>query len=298
MSWRKQNLFVRGMIALGVIGLFFFLFAFTLTLVGSEKEFWSEGEGRIALLSITGPITEAQPVIEQLHRFGKDNSIKAIILRIDSPGGGVVPSQEIYREVWRLREQGKPIVASLGDVAASGGYYIAVAAETIFANPGTITGSIGVVLQLPNVEEFLQKVGVKLVIIKSGEYKDIGSPMRPLDKTEREILQGVVDDVYEQFIQAVAQGRNLPVDEVRKIADGRIFSGKRAYELGLVDQLGSLRDAILSTAKKVGIAGEPKIVQEEKNKGLFWYLLHDILPWNTRQMRYWRARWYQLLYSW
>ncbi|RMF86034.1 MAG: signal peptide peptidase SppA [Nitrospinota bacterium] len=298
MAGTSRNLWVIGLVTFGILGLSFFLFAFFLTLWEGKDTVWSEGKGRIGLIPITGPLIDARPIIKQLQRFSRDSSIKAIVLRIDSPGGGVVPSQELYREIRRTREQGKRVVASLGDVAASGGYYVAVAAETIFANPGTITGSIGVILHLSNVEALLEKVGLKFEVMKSGRYKDLGSPFRALDESERQILQALLEDVHAQFVEAVAEGRQLTVDRVRELADGRIFSGRQALELGLVDRLGSLRDAILATAKSVGIPGEPRVVRGEPERGLLWTLLRGDLSWETLLGNYLYSRRYQLQYLW
>jgi protease-4 len=217
---------------------------------------------------ISNDVTER--TVRQLTKYGDDASIKAVVLRIDSPGGGVAASQEIYQEVRRVRLGGKPVVASLGGVAASGGYYIACVADRIFANAGTVTGSIGVVVQLASVEQLLHKVGVESTVITSGPFKDSGNPTRTLRPEERQVFQALVDDVYQQFVEAVAQGRNLPMDEVRQAADGRIFTGRQAKDLQLVDEIGSLHDAVSYAASTSGIVGKPKLVQERKER--FWWL--------------------------
>jgi len=191
--------------------------------------------------------------------------VKAIVLRIDSPGGGVVPSQEIYDAVKRVRNKNnKMVIASMGTVAASGGYYIAAATDRIIANPGTLTGSIGVIMELANLEGLLKKIGVESLVVKSGRYKDIGSPLRKMREDDRRILQSVMDDVHRQFIQAVAEGRSLDVAEVQPLADGRIFTGRQAREMKLVDELGDLEDAIRLAADLAGIEGEPKVVEPRK----------------------------------
>lgn len=222
---------------------------------------------KIAVVDINGTISDADKIVEQIRKYGKDDSVKGIILRIDSPGGGVAPSQEIFNEILKVRKSGKRVIASMGTVAASGGYYIASASDKIIANPGTITGSIGVVMQFSNLEALMKKVGLKVEIIKSGKYKDAGSPLRSLTEEEKEVLKRVIDDVYEQFVHAVSKGRGLSVEKVRRLADGRIFSGNQAKELGLVDDLGGLRDAIEITSEMVGIKGEPKIVRESPQQG-------------------------------
>jgi len=223
------------------------------------------GEDRIGLVRVEGVILDSKDTVSELKRFGDSSSIKAIVLRIDSPGGGVVPSQEIHDAVQRVRtKQNKTVVASMGTVAASGGYYIAAAADRIVANPGTLTGSIGVIMEMVNLEGLLHKVGVEGVVIKSGRYKDVGSPFRKMDPEERRILQSVMDDVHEQFIEAVAEGRSLDVKDVRPLADGRIFTGRQAVDADLVDELGDLDDAIRIAADMVGIEGEPTLVEPKK----------------------------------
>ncbi|PIQ96086.1 MAG: signal peptide peptidase SppA [Nitrospinae bacterium CG11_big_fil_rev_8_21_14_0_20_56_8] len=236
------------------------------------------GSGKIAVVEVAGIITDSRDVVRQLARYRKDRSVLGIVLRVDSPGGAVGPSQEIYDEVVRVRDSHKTIYASLGSIAASGGYYIASPTHRVIANPGTLTGSIGVIMAFSNVEELIGKIGVKPEVIKSGQFKDAGSPVRPMTQQEREYLQTVVDDVHGQFIQAVAEGRDLPVENVRKIADGRIFTGKQAFELKLVDELGGLESAIARLAREVGIEGEPRVVQEEKHEGLLDLLLQSITP--------------------
>ena len=225
---------------------------------------------RIALIKIEGVIVDSREVIDDLKKYKDNPAVKAILLRIDSPGGGVVPSQEIYEEVKKIREEGqKKVVVSMGTVAASGGYYIASASDRIVANPGTLTGSIGVIMELANVEGLLRKIGVDSLVIKSGRHKDIGSPFRKMKPEEREILQHLLDDIHNQFIEAVASGRGLPEDKIRELADGRIFTGREAKEIGLVDDLGNLQDAIRLTADIAGIEGEPKIVETQKR--LSWF---------------------------
>ena len=222
-------------------------------------------EDRIALVRVEGVILDAQTTVGELKRFSENPSIKAIVLRIDSPGGGVVPSQEIYDTIKRIRSKSnKVVIASMGSVAASGGYYIAAATDRIVANPGTLTGSIGVIMETANVEGLLQKIGVEGVVIKSGKYKDIGSPIRKMSAEERGILQTVMDDVHKQFIEAVAEGRAIEFRAAQALADGRIFTGRQAKEAKLVDELGDLEEAIHIAADIAGIAGEPKVVEPRR----------------------------------
>lgn len=218
---------------------------------------------KIALLRVEGPILDSKKTIEELKDYVKDRAIKAIVIRVDSPGGGVVPSQEIYEEIKKAIST-KKVIISMGSLAASGGYYISSPASRIVANPGTTTGSIGVIMQMPNVKGFMDKLGIKSEVITSGKHKDIASPFRGIGKEERIILQSVMDDVHEQFISAVAEGRKMSVEAVRKIADGSVFSGKQALKIGLVDELGNLEDAIKVAAKMSGIKGEPNIVTKKE----------------------------------
>ncbi len=222
------------------------------------------GENNVGLVRIEGVILDPREAIRQIKRFEDDPTISAIVVRVDSPGGAVVPSQEIYAALMRIRENGQnTIVTSMGNMAASGGYYIASASNTIIANPGTITGSIGVIMEMTNVEELLENVGVKSVVIKSGLHKDLASPFRPMDKASRQILQSVMDDVHDQFIHAVAEGRAMEVDHVQSLADGRIFTGRQAVAEDLVDRLGTLQDAIQLAADLAGISEEPTVIEIE-----------------------------------
>jgi protease-4 len=186
--------------------------------------------------------------------------VKAVVVRVNSPGGVVAPTQEIVGAIERVRKAGKPVVASFGAVAASGGYYVGIAADRIFANPGTLTGSIGVIMQMANVEGLLKKVGVEYVVIKSGAYKDVGNFSRAMTPEERRILQALLDDVYGQFVAAVAKGRGLDEGTVRSFADGRIYSGKQAHALKMVDELGGFEEAVEAAAKLAGIPGKPKLI--------------------------------------
>lgn len=261
MPGKKQPIFIVFLI-LGCVVLFLGLtMVFILFFFGSTPDF-AFGE-KIGVIPIEGTIRDSGPIIAQLVKFARDDSIRAIILRIDSPGGGVGPSQEIYREVMRTRKT-KKVIASMGGVAASGGYYIAAAADKIVANPGTITGSIGVIMEYVRVDELLKKLGVSLEVLKSGEFKDIGSPNRKMTEREEELIQGLLSDIRGQFVRAVAEGRGLSVKKVDEIADGRIMSGARAKELGLVDRLGNFRDAVELAKKMAGIKGQVRLVYPER----------------------------------
>ncbi len=239
---------------------------------------------KVALIRIEGPILDSKETIDELLDYVKDLSVKAVVLRVDSPGGAVAPSQEIYEEV-RKAVAKKPIVVSMGSVAASGGYYIASPATRIVANPGTLTGSIGVIMEIPNVEGLMSKIGVKTEVIKSGKHKDIASVFRGINKEDREILQTVLDNVHNQFIQAVAEGRKMLPDDVQRIADGRVFTGEQALKAGLIDELGNLEDAVKVAAKLSGIKGEPTVISKKEKFSLISLLrgkmpkeLADIFP--------------------
>jgi protease IV len=256
---RKRSLF-RRIVWIAVIGI-----AGLILLNVLFPDLDLSGENRIALIRVEGVILDAQTTVGDLKRFGENPLVKAIVLRIDSPGGGVVPSQEIHDAVKRVRNKSnKAIIASMGNVAASGGYYIAAATDRIIANPGTLTGSIGVIMEMANVEGLLKKVGVEGIVIKSGRFKDVGSPLRKMSEEERKLMQSLMDDVHQQFIQAVADGRSLEISDVQPLADGRIFTGRQAKEARLVDELGDLDDAIHLAADIVGIEGEPKIVEPRR----------------------------------
>ena len=239
-------------------------------------------EDRIALIRVEGIILDSQSTVTELKRFAENPSVKAIVLRIDSPGGGVVPSQEIYDAVQRVRNKNnKAVIASMGTVAASGGYYIAAATDRIIANPGTLTGSIGVIMETANVEGLLKKIGVEGIVVKSGKFKDVGSPLRKMTDDEQALLQSVMDDVHKQFIDAVAEGRAMEVATVQALADGRIFTGRQAKEAKLVDELGNLEDAIQLAADLAGIEGEPKVVEPRRRfsfRELIESRLSGILP--------------------
>ena len=257
--------------------LFVTLFIFFLVFISVIFTLISKGtRDKVALVRVEGPIIEAKTVVEEIKGYVKDSSVRAIVLRVDSPGGGVVPSQEIYNEVKKARAV-KKVVVSMGSVAASGGYYISAPADRIVANPGTITGSIGVIMVVPNLKGLLEKVGIKTEVVKSGKNKDLASVFRGIGDEERQIIQGVMDDVHEQFIAAVAEGRKLDIDKARKISDGRIFSGRQAIGVGLVDEMGDLEDAVKVAGKLAGIEGEPEVVSKSE-KGVISKLLDGKMP--------------------
>jgi len=269
--------------ALALVILFFsVLYLATLLSGGKSSKSLSglPGLEKVALVKIEGMLITADAIVEEINNYAEDSSVRAILIRIDSPGGGVVASQEIFNAVLNARKQGKKkVVISMGSVAASGGYYIAAAADRIVANPGTLTGSIGVKMEFANLEKLLEKIGVRGMVVKAGEYKDMGSPFREMTDHEKLLLQWVIDDVHSQFIDAVAKGRNLPEADVKAIADGRIFTGRQALQLKLVDQLGDLEDSILVAAELAGIKGKPKVVKREKKVQFLEYFKDETAAW-------------------
>ena len=239
---------------------------------------------KVAVIEILGVINDSEETIKHIHHHRDNSSVKAIVLRIDSPGGGVAPVQEIYSELKKLKN--KPIFASMGSTAASGGYYIACAAKEIFANPGTLTGSIGAVMQFMKMKELYDKIGIEYQIVKSGKYKDIGTAQRDMTPAERDLIQTTVDDVRSQFIQAIVESRNdrLTRDQIEAFADGRIFTGKQAFEEALIDRLGNLQDTVAHAAHVVGIKGVPKITRIKQKPTLLEKFLNLTNSLNQRTL--------------
>lgn len=252
-------LFAFGFVALAFIGI----------MSGDDGISFSSFGGNIGVIEVFGVINEemGRPIIEQLDKWTDNNSIKAIVIHINSPGGGVAISQEIYDAVKRAQEE-KPVVASMASVAASGGYYIACAADRTIANPGTITGSIGVIFQFHTYKDLMSKIGIGTETVKSGELKDVGSYSRDMTKQESLMLQAVVMDTYEQFVNAVAEGRGMEKEDVYPLADGSIFTGVQALNLGLIDSLGGFKEAVQMAADLAELEGEPKIVRPHERKRL------------------------------
>lgn len=232
---------------------------------------------RVALLPIRGPIVDEGWFVDELEYFRDDRGVRAFVIEIESPGGTVGASQSIYEALRDLREEEeRPVIAWMGDVAASGGFYAAMGADSVFALPGTITGSIGVIMEFPNAEELLRNVGLGWEIVKSGEYKDLGTPTRPLGEEDRAILQALVDDVYRQFVEVVTENRPLGATEVERLADGRIFSGRQAVELGLVDRLGTLDDAIAVAGRMAGLGDDPRLQHPRERRIGLWDLVRGL----------------------
>jgi protease IV len=256
------------LLVLVFIGISFLAFASALKRDGGE--YVSSGSGdKIALVEINDVIMSSEKTVEQIKRYREDKSIKAIILRINSPGGGVAASQEIYEEVKRTRDSGKIIVVSMGSIAASGGYYIAVGSSLIIANPGTLTGSIGVIAQFISIKDLAEKLGITQTTIKSGSLKDAGNPFRQMNDSDKAYFQEVVDNSFSQFLDVVAKERKMSKETLLTYANGRVFTGLQAKEYGLIDSLGTFEDAVRITGKMAGIEGEPRIVREKKKFSFF-----------------------------
>jgi protease-4 len=254
---------------LAVLGVAAIVVSLGLGSFGGEGGLAARFGSSVGVLEVRGVIQDAADAVEALDRFRRQDNTVAVVLRIESPGGAVAPSQELYDAVWRLRES-KPVIASLGNVAASGGYYVASAANRIYADPGTITGSIGAIMSIAQYATLADKVGVREEVVKSGRFKDTGHPLRPMDPEERALLQGMVDDVLGQFVDAVARGRKMEPARVRELADGRIYSGAQAKAVGLVDDLGGLADATRAAWEQGGQTGEPRVVRERMRRRPWW----------------------------
>jgi protease-4 len=260
---------------LGIVGFFLLLGCLlvisVVSMIFSEPEDESAGTSgeRLAVVELNEPIIDSQDIVRQFKKYRENKAIKALVFRVDSPGGGVSASQEIYEEVRKTRQSGKPVVVSMGSVAASGGYYVACGASKIVANPGTLTGSIGVIFQFLHFSELMNKIGIDASTFKTGKFKDIGSPFRKTTEEEKKFFEQLLGDVYDQFVTVVATERNLERKKVLAYADGRVFTGRQAFEYGFVDTLGTYEDAIAIAARLGGIHGKPKIVKEHKVRPFF-----------------------------
>lgn len=263
-----------GLIFIGLVfvSISFLMIAAALKQGGTEYVSYGSGD-KIALVELNDVIITSEKTVAQIKKYREDKSIKAIILRINSPGGGVAASQEIYEEVRRTRESGKIIVVSMGSIAASGGYYIAVGSSLIVANPGTLTGSIGVIAQFISIKDLAEKLGISQTTIKSGPLKDAGNPFKDMNDSAKAYFQDVVDNSFGQFLDVVSRERKMDIQTLKKYATGRVFTGLQAKEYGLIDSLGTFEDAIRITSKMSGIEGEPRIIREKKKFSVFEELL-------------------------
>ena len=262
-SFRQKHPILLGLFILTGI---FFLFLGGVSLLisslishDSQTDIFSSKEG-VGIVELKGLIVSSEQTLKHLTEFRHDPNVKSIVLRIDSPGGSVGASQEIYKEVMRTNEV-KPVIASMGSMGASGGYYAALGAENIIANPGTMTGSIGVIVKFPNLEGFFEKIGYRSEVIKSGPLKDVGASNRPMSEEERKLMQDLIDNVYGQFVRDIAAARGMEEDIIQELADGRIYTGEQALEVGLIDSLGNFTDAIIIAADMGGLDVEdPRLI--------------------------------------
>lgn len=267
-----------GKIVLTVIIVFLVLttlMSVTIAIASLSKSDGSFGFEQVAVVEVKSEIRNVNFVLKTLENIRKKKGVKAVVIRIDTPGGGVAPSQEIYESILKLRKSGKKVIASMGTVSASGGYYIACACDKIVANPGTLTGSIGVILLHYDISPIMDKIGVKVEPIKSSAYKDIMSPFRPMEEAEKKLLLETVTDVYEQFIEVVSKGRNLSKGFVKQYADGRIFTGRQAKKYNFVDELGTYEDAIDLAKKEANLKKEASVKYYKKPKKL-WFDMEDV----------------------
>ncbi len=273
---KKENLIIAVILFLSIVSIVMGIYLIGEKGVEGKTRILTRKKG-VAVVYLYGPISisrrasgwarflpGADSITSELRKISKITTIKAVVLRINSPGGSIGAVQEIYEEVIRLKEKGKKIVVSMGDVGASGAYYIACAADKIVANPGTITGSIGVLMSLGNMEELFRKIGIKVEVIKRGKHKDIGSLSREMTAEEKRLLQGLIDDAYDQFLQVVIEGRNFKKSKAEKIAQGQVFTGRQAKNLGLIDEIGNFQDAVRLAGKLAGIPGEPRVIELPK----------------------------------
>ena len=257
------SLIFIGLIFIGVCFL-----VLTSVIRSDRVEYFGHGD-KIAVVEINDVIMTSDRVVREIKQYREDKSIKAIVLRINSPGGGVAASQEIYEEVRKTRDGGKPVVVSMASIAASGGYYIACGSSLIVANPGTLTGSIGVIAEFVTIKDLADKLGIKQNVFKSGELKDAGNPFREMNEADKKYFQDVVDNSFGQFLGVVSKERKINMDTLKKYASGRVFTGLQAKQIGLVDSIGTYEDAIRITAYMVGIKGEPCIIKERKRFSFF-----------------------------
>ncbi len=275
----KSTKWFLGVLAFLVVVAFVFLFMIIALIKSSSTrvETVSSGSGdKIAIVELKGVIESSEDIVRQFKKYAKDRSIRAILLRVNSPGGAVVPSQEIYDEVRKTRDGGKPVIVSMGSLAASGGYYVSCGATRLVANPGSLTGSIGVISEFLQLHNALAKLGIDVRTIKAGKLKDAGSYTKEMTEADQAYFQSLMDDVHRQFIAVVEKERHMSHDRVVELADGRVFTGEQAVEEGLVDTLGTFEDAVKIAAEIAGIHGEPTLVKERRRPGIFGTLVEDV----------------------
>ncbi|BAU24009.1 peptidase [Caldimicrobium thiodismutans] len=278
----KRPWLVYGLAFVGGLVVFFLLTSFLFSLIFMVKDSSFRGGPKIGVLEVKGVILEAEPYLSSINELMQRKDIKAVLLRVDSPGGAVGACQEIFEQLKLLRKV-KPLMVSMGEVAASGGLYLSLAGERIYANPGTITGSIGVMIQLPNFEKLMEKIGVSSEVIKSGVYKDTGSSFRKLSPDERAYLQEKVNALHDQFVKAIVEARRLPLEKVKTLANGKIYTGEEAVKLGLIDELGNFYQALEALKKRTGLK-EVVLVHYPEKKGILKKFLEERLPFKSVQV--------------
>jgi protease-4 len=266
----RKHPVILGLMLLLLVFFIFFLLAYFLSIFTGKRALPLADS--VGVLTVEGVLRSSQEFARQAEEFGRDDGIKAVVVRIDSPGGGVAASQEIYASLAELKKK-KKVVVSMGSVAASGGYLVACAADKIVANPGTITGSISAIMHFANAESLMEKIGLKSSVVKSGKFKDIGSPVRPMTQEEQALIQELVDDTYDQLLEVISRDRKIPRDALKQLADGRFFTGRQAQKLGLVDDLGDMGYAVRLAGKLAGVKGLPELVYPSKKKASYWELL-------------------------
>ena len=268
----RRHPVILGLLLLLLVFFIFFLLAYFLGIFTGKRSLPLADS--VGVLNLEGVLRSSQEFARQAEEFGRDDGIKAVVVRIDSPGGGVAASQEIYASLAELKKK-KKVVVSMGSVAASGGYLVACAADKIVANPGTITGSISAIMHFANAESLMEKIGLKSSVVKSGKFKDIGSPVRPMTTEEQALIQDLVDDTYDQLLEVISRDRKIPREALKQLADGRVFTGRQAQKLGLVDDLGDMGHAVRMAGKLAGIKGTPELVYPTKKKSTYWELLME-----------------------
>ena len=268
----RRHPVILGLLLLLLVFFIFVLLAYFLGIFTGKRSLSLADS--VGVLNLEGVLRSSQEFARQAEEFGRDDGIKAVVVRIDSPGGGVAASQEIYASLAELKKK-KKVVVSMGSVAASGGYLVACAADKIVANPGTITGSISAIMHFANAESLMEKIGLKSSVVKSGKFKDIGSPVRPMTAEEQALIQELVDDTYDQLLEVISRDRKIPREALKQLADGRVFTGRQAQKLGLVDDLGDMGHAVRLAGTLAGIKGAPELVYPTKKKATYWELLME-----------------------
>lgn len=276
---KSTKWFIAILAILGLFAIGFSLLLISLVSISSDRtETITSGSGdKLAVVDLSGVIISSDDIVRQIKKYRESRSVKGIVLRVNSPGGGAVASQEMYQEVKKTRDSGKPVIVSMGALAASGGYYVSCGASKLVANPGTLTGSIGVISEFLQLQDALEKLGVGVKTIKSGKLKDAGSSTRKMTAEDEKYFQTLMDDVHRQFIGVVETERNFDHKKALSLADGRVFTGNQALELGLVDTLGSFEDAVSIAAGLAGIKGEPSLVRERQRESFWKFILNEMV---------------------